>query len=366
MSSGAKYYFPQLDAVRGLSFLAVYFFHAVHPDPGNDFFSRMGQFFYSNLVLSIDVFFILSSFLLTWLGMGEYKSKGNFSFGNYFIRRALRIWPLYFLLMIFAFVLVPNTAAYFHVPVSLPPAYYYLFFVSNFYLEAHVYFLQFLWTLAVEEQFYLLWGLCLWLLQKHIRACAFVLTGVSIGYTAYAIHNGIHHYFHTLTYLFDFSAGIAAAYFVQKEAPVVMWFKKTGKIRSALFFLMLPFFFILLFFIGEITPAGFTPWLDLAGRYGFIIYTALFIIEQMVNEDAVLKLKKSRFLVYTGKISYGLYCFHGVVLTFGSVLLEKLGIHMPVLVKLFVFLGINYLVAAGSYRFIESPFLQLKNKLRRI
>lgn len=366
MSNRSKYYFPQLDSIRGLSFLAVYFFHAVHPQFGAGIFSRMGQYFYNNLVLSIDVFFILSSFLLTWLGMREYKATGNFSFINYFIRRALRIWPLYFLLMIFSFVLVPYASAYFNVPVTLPPAYYYLFFISNFYLEGHVYFLRFLWTLAVEEQFYLLWGLCLWVLQKHIKACVAVLAGVSILYTAYALSNKIHHDFHTLTYLFDFAVGILAAFLLHREVAFISWFKKVNKRRSLLFLLALPLLFICLFFVFENTPADFAPWLDLIGRYLFIIYVGLFIIEQMVNENAVLKLKASKFLVYTGKISYGLYCFHGIVLTFGLVLLEKLGVNIPVTLRVFVFLGANYLAAAISYRFIESPFLMLKNKLRRI
>ena len=91
MVNKAKYYFPQLDSIRGLSFLAVFFFHAFHPHFGTRFFGRMLQYFYNNLDLSIDVFFILSSFLLTWLGINEYRTKGNFSFVNYFIRRALRI-----------------------------------------------------------------------------------------------------------------------------------------------------------------------------------------------------------------------------------------------------------------------------------
>ena len=166
MQVKSKYYFPQLDSIRGLSFLAVYFLHAVHPHFDSGFFSRILQCLYNNLVLSIDVFFILSSFLLTWLGINEYKEKGDFSFINYFIRRALRIWPLYFLLMIFSFVLVPYASAYINLRVTLPPAYYYLFFISNFYLEGHVYFLRFLWTLSVEEQFYIVWGLCLLLFQK--------------------------------------------------------------------------------------------------------------------------------------------------------------------------------------------------------
>lgn len=366
MGQGNKYYFPQLDSVRGLSFLAVYFFHAVHPAFGAGLWSRLLQFLYNNMVLSIDVFFILSSFLLTWLGMREYKTKGNFSFINYFIRRALRIWPLYFLLMIFAFVLLPYVAAEYQVQVTLPPAYYYILFISNFYLEGHVYFLRFLWTLAVEEQFYLLWGVCLWFLQKYMKACILLLGLGSILYTAYAIANNIPHDFHTLTYLFDFAAGILAAYLLQENHALAAWVSRWGKKGSVLFLLFLPLLFVIMFFIQDNVPAVLVPWIDWIVRLLFILYTALFIMEQMANEKALLQLAGSSFLVYTGKISYGLYCFHGIVLTFGMVALEKAGLSVPVVMRVFLFLAINYLVAGLSYRVIESPFLKLKDKLRRI
>ena len=115
-----------------------------------------------------------------------------------------------------------------------------------------------------------------------------------------------------------------------------------------------------------VTPFYFAPWLDVIGRYIFIFYVGLFIIEQMVNERTFLKLRSQRFLIYTGKISYGLYCFHGIVLTFGLLLLEKLNITMPVILRASLFLAINYFIAALSYRFVEKPFLNWKNKLRRI
>jgi peptidoglycan/LPS O-acetylase OafA/YrhL len=366
MQERPKYYFPQLDSIRGLSFLAVYFFHAFHPEFGSSFLGRMSGFFYRNLVLSIDVFFILSSFLLTWLGINEYKTKGNFSFINYFIRRALRIWPLYYLLMIFSFVLLPYASSALGIPVTLPPAYYYLFFIGNFYLEGHVYFLQFLWTISVEEQFYLLWGLCLLLFQKHILPCAILLMMLSIGYTIYAISNNIPHDFNTLTYLFDFAAGIIAAFILHRGGVIVDSCKRMSKKVSFLFLLSLPVIFIILFLLTDNSASYLYPWLDLAGRYIFIVYTALFIIEQMLNERTFLKLKTQRFLVYTGKISYGLYCFHGIVLTFGVVGLQKTGISMPAIVQALLFLLVIYFIAATSYRFIEKPFLLLKDKMRRV
>jgi len=366
MSGGSKYYFPQLDAVRGLSFLAVYFVHAYHPDFGTGFFNRLLQYLYDNLALSIDVFFILSSFLLTWLGINEYKVKGNFSFINYFIRRALRIWPLYILLMIFSFIVVPYVAAYYHVPVTLPPAYYYLFFISNFYLEGHVYFLRFLWTLSVEEQFYLFWGFCLVLFQKRMLLCALCLTAISIAYTIYAALYNADGYYNTLIYLFDFAVGILAAVLLHRSGYVVELFKKMTTLRSILFLLLLPVLFIVIFCINFFTPDLFGYWANIIMRYLFIIYIGFFIIDQMVNEKTFLKLKSQRFLIYTGKISYGLYCFHGIVLTFGLLLLQKIKIDLPVLLQTMILLIANYLIAATSYQLIEKPFLKLKNRLRRI
>jgi peptidoglycan/LPS O-acetylase OafA/YrhL len=316
--------------------------------------------------LSIDVFFILSAFLLTWLGINEYKTTGNFSFINYFIRRALRIWPLYFLLMLFTFGLLPYLSSSLQVPVTLPPAVYYLLFVSNFYLEGHVYFFKFLWTLSVEEQFYIIWGLCLVFFQKRLMACVWVFTGVSIAYTIYAICNEIYHDFHTLTYLIDFAVGILAAVLMHRGHPVIEYFKKISARNAVAFFLSVPVIFFLIFCITYITPPAFAPWLDLLGRYIFIIYIGLVIIEQMVNQHSILNLKSQKFIIYTGKISYGLYCFHGFTLTFGLFILDRLHISLPGIVQILLFFAINFMIAAASYRFIEKPFLRFKNKLRRI
>lgn len=366
MSSGSKNYFPQLDAIRGLSFLAVFILHAWHPEFAAHFFGRMMQFFYNDLVLSIDVFFVLSSFLLTWLGIREYRKRGDFSFLNYFIRRALRIWPLYFLLMFFAFVLLPYVASAWHIPVTMPPAAWYLFFVSNFYLEGHVYFLRFLWTLSVEEQFYLVWGLCLYLFQKHLMVCAGIFALTSIVFTVYAITEQVHHDYHTVTYLFDFAVGIVAAVLLERGGRLVKCFKSMSAQQGALFFMALPVLLITLFLVNDMAPQGWFAWTDLAGRYLFVIYIGLIIIEQMVNDRTVMNLKLNAFLVYTGKISYGLYCFHGIVLTFGSMALQKMHISFPIPIQAVLLLVINYGLASVSYWYFEKPFLGMKKQLRRV
>ncbi|HMK02669.1 MAG TPA: acyltransferase [Ferruginibacter sp.] len=366
MQERPKYYFPQLDAIRGLDFFLVFLLHAYHPNFTSGFFGSMFKYFYDNLALTIDVFFILSSFLLTWLGINEYKATGSFSFINYFVRRALRIWPLYFLLMLLTYTLVPYFSAALNIPVTLPPAIYYLLFISNYYLEGHVYFLRFLWSLSVEEQFYIIWGICLVFFQKRLAYCAGIFAVVSIIFTIYTINNNIYNFFHTLTYLFDFAAGIIAAVAMQQGYKVVEFFKRISIWQDALFFLSAPLLYVIIFCLIYISPPAFALFLDLFARYMFIIYMGLVIIEQMVNERTILKLGSQKLLVYTGKISYGLYCFHGYTLTFGLVIFAKLDISMPLIFRILIFFIINFIIAAISYQVIEKPFLKLKNKLRRV
>lgn len=366
MLGRTKYYFPQLDAIRGLDFFFVFLLHAYHPNFLPGFFGGMFKYFYDNLALTIDVFFILSSFLLTWLGINEYKATGRFSFFNYFVRRALRIWPLYFLLMLVTYTLVPYFSAKLNVPVTLPPAIYYLLFISNYYLENHVYFLRFLWSLSVEEQFYIIWGICLVFFQKRLVYCASIFAIISVAFTVYTSSNNIYNFFHTLTYLFDFAAGIVAAVVMHKGHRIVSYFKKISIWQDTLFFLSAPVLYVIIFCMIYISPPAFAPWLDLFARYMFIIYIGLVIIEQMVNERTILKLGSQKLLVYTGKISYGLYCFHGYTLTFGLLFLDKFDIQIPLILRILLLFIINFTIAAISYQIIEKPFLKLKRRFSRV
>jgi peptidoglycan/LPS O-acetylase OafA/YrhL len=361
-----KYYYPQLDAIRGLSFIAVFFFHAYHPIFGEKTINQFLQFLYTNLELSIDVFFILSSFLLTWLGITEFEKKGNFSFKNYFIRRALRIWPLYYILMFFSFCIVPLFANKFGTHITIPPPSYYLFFIANYYTKDHVYFLKFLWTLSVEEQFYLLWGVCLLLFQKYLKVVIIIFLAVSILFTVYSTVKNIPVYFNTLTYLFDFSLGACIAVMIKRQSKISQKFQNFTKQKSALFLLLLPTIFLVFFFLQFNTTGITNNFINVCCRWVFIIYISLLIMEQMVNKQTLLKLGNNKFLIYTGKISYGLYCFHGIILTFGALLLVKLNLHIHPLLKAILLLTINYAVSSISYQYLETPFLKLKNQLRRL
>lgn len=356
-------YYPQLDSIRGLSFLGIFLFHSIHPESGTDLLGRFFNYVFNQLPLAIDVFFLLSSFLLTRLGLAEYEKKQNFSFINYFLRRALRIWPLYYALMFFSFVIFPAMAERSGYSLTLPDYRYYIFFVSNFYHVDHVFFLRILWTLSVEEQFYLILGIVLKSFKSFLVWIFLLFIVLSLGFSLYAINASEQGYFHTLTYFFDFAAGGTAAYLLSVSSKKIKWLSLLRGKSKYFFYSYLPFHFIIFFFIETMSFGGL--WDDLINRYLFCVYISFLMIEQLSNANRSCVLEKNRFLRLTGKISYGLYCFHGITITgFGLIAAYfRLGISQYI-VALIVFC-INFLLAFMSYNFFEKPFLNLKNRLRR-
>ncbi len=367
MSKPAAIYYPQLDGLRGIAFLCVFFFHAYHPHFIDNLFGGYLQFLYSNLALSIDTFFVYSSFLLTLLGIREFEKNGNFSFLNFFLRRTFRIWPLYYVLMLLIFVIIPFIAKKNGVSMTLPPSGYYLFFLSNFYMDGQVFMLKFLWTLSVEEQFYLIWGFVLLKFQNKFTLIITIFLLLSVGFTIYSDITYFPNFNNTLSYLFDFSAGALAAIALHKRNPVALFFERITKIQSYVFIIIIPLFLSITFFLID-RQASITYKLlfqDLY-RYFFVVYIAFLIIEQLLNKNTILKLGSIRILVYTGKICYGMYCFHGIVLTLGFYIFEKYAFRDYLLGNAFIMLAGTYLLASLSYRFIEKPFLRMKDRLRRV
>ncbi|MDQ6903730.1 MAG: acyltransferase [Bacteroidota bacterium] len=362
----SKIYFPQLDSIRGISFIAIFLFHTLQVSFGGNFLGDFIQYLFANLPLAIDVFFILSSFLLTYLALNEYQKRGNFSFKNYFTRRVLRIWPLYYFILLMAFILFPFVANLLHYKMTLPEPVYYILFIANFYTINHVFFLKLLWTISVEEQFYLLWGFCLRFFHKHLYKIIFLLIFVSVSFSVYSAFTRSASYFNSLTYLFDFGCGALAGLLIFKHNFIVSRFKNFSELKTIFFYCYLPFHFIFFYILNENSAGISNDLVALVCRYLFIIYIALFIIEQMINIHRTKILERSRFLIFTGKISYGLYCYHGISIMFLNLLVEhfKLGISNWIMVL--IYFSLNYLVATISYFYLESPFLKLKSKWRRI
>ncbi len=352
--------------MRGISFIAIFLFHAVRLPARGFFLSGFINYLYENLPLGLEVFFVLSSFLLTSLGLNEYKKRGTFSFKNYFTRRILRIWPLYYFILLLAFVVFPFIARRYGFSISLPDPLYYIFFISNFYTLDHIFFLRFLWTISVEEQFYLLWGISLRFFYKKLRLVIGLLFLTSIAFSSCAIIMHWSHYFNTLTYLFDFGIGALAALAVFNNSRLIRWIKNMSRSTTAFFYSYLIFHFIIFYFLDKSTDGLVNNFAALLSRYLFIIYTALFMIEQVINNRRTKTFEQNRFLIFTGKLSYGLYCYHGISITFINLLLQHFKINVMNWLLVIIYFTVNYFIATISYRYLELPFLRLKNRWRRI
>ena len=199
-----RFYQPELDGLRFYAFLGVFVYHTLPQQPA----------FYRGLHLplpslwaavaisgasGVDLFFALSAFLITALLLRERQQTGGISLRLFYIRRILRIWPLYFLVLAVAVVLAHT------VPGQSLPWYYvvgYLLFVGNWINVAFGHPLSVcapLWTVSIEEQFYLVWPLLMKILGRRgmiiaavvafllatLSQIGVVLAGLSPGYIYY-------------------------------------------------------------------------------------------------------------------------------------------------------------------------------------
>ena len=159
--------FHSFDALRFFSFFIVFLSHLPYTLFNNlDFLNVDGT-------IGVYFFFTLSGFLITYILLFEKTTSNEFNFKNFFARRALRIWPLYYLVLLFAFC-SSYIISLLHLPSS-NVGYEPNWFMSSFFLEnymviyhneyANVSPLPVLWSLCVEEHFYIIWGVLLYFIK---------------------------------------------------------------------------------------------------------------------------------------------------------------------------------------------------------
>jgi peptidoglycan/LPS O-acetylase OafA/YrhL len=321
--------FASLDGLRAIAILAVIWHHTA------------SRFFYSITIagrgpMGVNLFFVISGFLITTLLLRERQRTGDISIRNFIIRRALRIFPVYYtvLLVYTALVLVvergsPGGTAFMHNLV------FYVTYTSNWFVplsDARVIF-YFAWSLAVEEQFYFVWP---WIEKKmgwHLASLTIVLLFTLFAWLDVNVFACI-------------LMGVAMAH-VLHHSRSHAW----------------------VFFLGArgmpVAGAGLVI-LSLAvpGVPEYLIYLALalFVSTCVIREDhwlaPVLQFKP---LVAVGQVSYGLYLLHmlscNVVKRAGGAWISD----QP-LVLFVATAAVAFVVAWISYRYFESYFLRFKKR----
>jgi len=333
---------PQLDAVRGLAILVV-MFHNISPKYPlfhSDQLFRDGW-------MGVDLFFVLSGLLITGILLDTKQSAGYFK--NFYVRRCLRIWPLYYSLLFFMFVVVRflNSSEYHLVVQTSSPWWAFPLFLQNFLLAISTNAagpLGVTWSLAIEEQFYLVWPLVVRfcsITQLRQLAIAEICLSPMLRYYLWLHHVDL--YTNIFCRLDGLMAGALLALLIRSDNFV------PSKLLQRAWILLLtaaPLAFL--------TEAYHARWIVFSFT---ALASAAFVYVAMFSERKWLqKIMTNQFLVYTGTISYGLYLLHKI--PFGMV--QVLHLDRRPYLPLPIILVASYVLAALSWNLLEKPFLSLK------
>jgi len=345
---------PQLDVLRGVAVLAVMLYHA-----GDIFRPLHLRPISANGYLGVDLFFVLSGFLITDVLLNT-KDRPEY-FSNFYARRALRIWPLYYLLLVFTFAILPIVYPSFTGPIFRlsHPWQSYLFFAQNLFANAQGAFvtLRVTWSLAVEEQFYLVWPVIVWLAPRRtlkLLSIAALAFSVAVRWSG---QNGglfppVNPYTNPLARLDGLGLGAFLALWIPDAQERVV--RVAG---AASFVTALPAALI----VARLRPGHCSFYALIAAAFAGLLCVAV----------TTPTLPGSGFLKFTGKISYCLYLVHVPVFTLlGSALFSRTVFpSAPALSASLLFaasVALCYGLAAASWRFYESKFLSLKSRFESV
>ncbi|MBS1935568.1 MAG: acyltransferase [Bacteroidetes bacterium] len=359
--------FDTFNALRFFAFLKVFLLHVSQ--------FEVNQFLYKLIFnggdIGVDFFFVLSGFLITYLLAFEKLQYGFINGKNYFLRRSLRIWPLFYLGILIAYtnnfissrLSIGSSAGY------TPNFFFSITFLENYQMILHNNFpngapLQVFWSLCVEEHFYLLWFLLFrFITLKNISKALIILWLAGIGYRFW-----FYFQFPDLRY-YDIDVISKLDYFCGGGLvgiQVAMHFEKLKKnvlkihplIRHCITLIV-----IFIFLFHHLIEGG-----RIADLYFPIISSTLFssLILLVVTSSTFLHFNETHLFSRLGKISYGLYVYHTVIIVSILALIKFLSINFNNPITQYAFYIASFLLTIGvstlSFRYFEAPFLKLKKR----
>lgn len=358
-----KIYFPNLNGLRFIAAFMVIFSHLEL----NKSYLGIANFFQEIKHLGrlgVSLFFVLSGFLITFLLLKEKERNSTISYRNFYIRRILRIWPLYYFIVILSLFVLPYFSffdiANFQIDLKNPFEYLkvillFVFFLPNLLIQIKLIpFATQTWSIGTEEQFYLIWP---WVINnaKKLKLLFIVLI---IGYNVilYLIEMN---FFQNLPYsniikgfmqLFQLDAltiGALAAYLLYIKHSVLKFFAYT------------PLFVISI--VSTITIIVFNVEISFGNSVLYAFHFGVIILSLVYNPK-LKNLLENRVFNYLGKISYGLYMYHQILIVFTINVLLKLNIINNYLIYILSII-LTIIISAISYRYFETPFLNKKRTL---
>ena len=372
-------YFKNLDAIRFIGAMFVFLQHAFIP------FSY--QFKVENPILSkfitfvttggigVSLFFVLSGFLLTYLIITEVETTGKLNLKNFYIRRFLRIWPLYFAVVVLWFVIFNGVKSFFGFEfTNYSNIFMHLSFLSNFDLikiyqsgqGIHGMFQNINWSVSIEEQFYLFWPLVFLLPKKFWLLLISGLLLFSIWFRVENANVPYLNYLHTFSVLVDLVMGGLFAYATIYSKKIRKAFENTNTLSHTMLFIFT--FLVLLFCVNLIFGIDGNPFSRVVSSF---LFASIIASQAFTKNKSILNLGNYRVPTYWGGLSYGIYLLHPVAIKILDLSCRKLNIDYrasfwsELIVACLVFI-LTLLLSKLSYKFLESKFLRHKKQFQSI
>jgi peptidoglycan/LPS O-acetylase OafA/YrhL len=343
-------YRPEIDGLRAIAIFSVIIYHFQ--------INIFNQEIFPGGFLGVDIFFVISGFLITTIVLNELKIKKTFSFLNFYERRARRILPLLFFIILFfipvAFLmLLPNDLIDFSKSILSV-----LFFISNFYfhytgntygadLSSTKEFLH-TWSLSVEEQFYIIFPLAIVLVIKYFKKFLLeifiIISLISLLIAHWGSYNHPSANFYFLgTRFWEIASGGIVAYLKIKKKIKTNNFKYSYIVIASFFLIILSIFF----YKKELShPSLFT--------FPLIIAVCSIILFSN-KKDVVIKILSHKIFIGIGLISYSLYLWHYPIITF----YKMIDVNNEPINKIYIII-ITFILSIISFFLIEKPFRNLK------
>jgi peptidoglycan/LPS O-acetylase OafA/YrhL len=360
-----SFYRPELDVLRFFAFFGVFLYHFTRPvelyvQHGIPrWIAVSGNALILGGVFGVDLFFALSAFLITELLLREKDKYGALDVRGFYIRRMLRIWPLYFFVIGLSLIPALNPGHEFTWRYAIA----FLLLAGNWSIILYGMpgrFAGILWTISIEEQFYLLWPPLVRKLPRNrigLAAIGILIIATVTRVVIIALHGGVDSVrFNTLARLDPIAAGILLAVALKGNVPNFGLGARLGIICCGI----APLPFIANYW--EVNPPVRLEWIPTLATFPVVAMCCTLILLGVLG----ISIQLPRFLVYLGKISYGLYVYHQLGNFLSGKVIPVHVLFLQLALRPVLALGFTILLASASYAFLEKPFLKLKERFTRV